>query len=630
MSAVAPQSELEPQQRCVRTSVFWVVLFAVAAGVCWFSAYQRAFCTFAEYDDEGYVMLSLQQHLQGGVLYDDVFTQYGPAWYACQTIVHRVAQLPVTHDVTRFKTIMVWLLSAVLAALVVGRISGCRYTAFAAFALAFLHLDRLTLEPGHPQELCLLAVVGVLAMATSSGILARRGLWLLGLIVGAAVMTKLNVGLLLVASITLALALVCEHDRWRRAICLAAISLIVCGAVLVTRATVFEERGLRLPTLVVFSMLSVFWFAYRSNVPRVCQFRTQAEFHVAWLAAAAGFVLLAVSHGTTAGALLDGLVLQHLGFADRFYMSAPVFGFAGPLAVMAFGACVWFGQSERVLVLVRYVRLCILALLIGVVLKHFVDLGNPLQHGLDDRGQAGLLMSLVAPFAWLVLFRNPGETWSRTQWFGRVMLACVGGLQPLIAYPTPGTQMAVGSVPLLLIALLSVRDFLANEVATKPRSIVFAQKLRVAMVVCSGTLLCVSAYHANARMSRMTPLNLAGASRLSLPPRQVQELQELVAAIHASGETFVCLHNGYNSLYLLADVEPPTGLNATFWPWLLSDVQQNRVVDALREKRRVCCVEKVIGERNEPPATPLGEFLSHGFANQATIGLWRVMSNDGR
>lgn len=622
MSVAAPQS--------VRTSAFWVVLFVVAAGVCGFSAYQRAFCTFAEYDDEGYVMLSLKQHLQGGVLYDDVFTQYGPAWYACQAAVHRVGQLPVTHDVTRFKTIAVWLLSAVLAAIAVGRISGCRYTAFAAFALAFLHLDRLTLEPGHPQELCLLAVVAVLAMATSSKVFIKRGLLLLGLIVGAAVMTKLNVGLLLVASITLALALVCEDDRWRPAISLAAIALIVSGAVLVTRATVFEERGLRLPTLVVFSMLSVFWFAYRSNVPRLCRFRTQAAFHVAWLAAAAGFVLLVFSQGTTVDALLNGLVLQHLGFADRFYMAAPVFGFAGPLAVVAFVACVWFGQSERLLVLVRYVRLCILALLIGVALKHFVDLGKPLEHGLDDRGQAGLMMSLMAPFAWLVLLRNPGEEWSRGQWFGRIMLACVGGLQPLIAYPTPGTQMAVGSLPLLMIALLSVRDFLAHEVATKPRSIVFAKKLRVAMVACCGTLLCVSAWHANAYMSRMTPLNLAGASRLSLPPRQVEELQELVAKIHASGETFVSLHNGYNSLYLLADVEPPTGLNATFWPWMLSDVQQNRVVDALRQKQRVCCIEKVIGNRNEPPATPLGVFLSDGFATQATIGIWRVMSNGDR
>ena len=128
----------------------------------------------------------------------------------------------------------------------------------------------------------------------------------------------------------------------------------------------------------------------------------------------------------------------------------------------------------------------------------------------------------------------------------------------------------------------------------------------------------------------MTPLNLAGASRLSLPPRQVEELQELVAKIHASGETFVSLHNGYNSLYLLADVEPPTGLNATFWPWMLSDVQQNRVVDALRQKQRVCCIEKVIGNRNEPPATPLGVFLSDGFATQATIGIWRVMSNGDR
>lgn len=572
-------------------------------------------------------MLSLKQHLQGGALYDDVFSQYGPSWYACQMVIHALTDLPVTHDVTRFKTIVVWLLAACIAALVAMRLSRCGFTALTAFGLAFLHLDRLTLEPGHPQELCLLAVLAVAALAASDRVCHIRRALVLGLIVGTAVMTKLNVGLLLVASITLAYSLSCKSRRWRWVGTLASIMMIVGGIAVVTGSTFLEERGLRLPALVAFSMLSVTFFAYRSTALQLTTPRAHAAFHFAWGLTAAAFVAVAVSQGTTIAALLDGLVLQHVGFASRFYMAAPIFGFAGPLAVAGLGTAIWATRSEHRMVAVRYVRLCMLALLTGVMLRHFVDLKNPLEHGLDDRGHAGLIMSVVGPFAWLVLVRNPSERWSTGQRMGRLMLACIGGLQPLIAYPTPGTQMAVGSLPLLIITLLCIRDFVCHEVATKPASIGFARTLRVGLVVCSVGLVSVASYHANAFRTRLQPLGLRGAQRLRLPPAQVAELHALVRVIRQNGDTFVSLHNGYNSLYLLADIEPPTGMNATFWPWMLSTSQQDRVVRALRESDRVCCLEKVVNERKQAPATPLGRYLTEGFIQHATIGPWRVMSN---
>ena len=37
---------------------------------------------FGAFDDEGYVMISLSSFVKGHALYDDVFTQYGPFFYA--------------------------------------------------------------------------------------------------------------------------------------------------------------------------------------------------------------------------------------------------------------------------------------------------------------------------------------------------------------------------------------------------------------------------------------------------------------------------------------------------------------------------------------------------------------------
>jgi hypothetical protein len=47
----------------------------------------------AKYDDESYVMLSLQTFFQGQRLYEETYTQYGPAYYLIQS-----HPPPVGHD----------------------------------------------------------------------------------------------------------------------------------------------------------------------------------------------------------------------------------------------------------------------------------------------------------------------------------------------------------------------------------------------------------------------------------------------------------------------------------------------------------------------------------------------------
>src|SRR5262245_37072848 len=116
-----------------------------------FAAYQQIFSTYAAYDDEGYLMLSLRSFIAGEPLYDAVYTQYGPAYYAGETVFHRVSGLPITHDVTRMKTLGTWLAAALLAGLLLLRLTGSPPFAVMAGLATFFHLDRFCLEPGHPQ-----------------------------------------------------------------------------------------------------------------------------------------------------------------------------------------------------------------------------------------------------------------------------------------------------------------------------------------------------------------------------------------------------------------------------------------------------------------------------------------------
>src|SRR4029453_10218910 len=59
------------------------------------------FTGFAFYDDEGSVFLSVRGFLLGRALYDEVFTQYGPTYYAFKHLLSLFHGLP-TQDITRW------------------------------------------------------------------------------------------------------------------------------------------------------------------------------------------------------------------------------------------------------------------------------------------------------------------------------------------------------------------------------------------------------------------------------------------------------------------------------------------------------------------------------------------------
>ena len=114
MSDITTHVEL----RSNRTTV-WLSAAVLLCALAWLG-HRLVFAQFQNYDDEGYPLLTVQQFLRGLPLYDEVYTQYGPAYYLWQQILHTLMGIPVTHDATRVVTVLVWLVSAVL----VGTIGG--------------------------------------------------------------------------------------------------------------------------------------------------------------------------------------------------------------------------------------------------------------------------------------------------------------------------------------------------------------------------------------------------------------------------------------------------------------------------------------------------------------------------
>ena len=55
----------------------WLPAVGLVCVLAWIG-HRLVFAQFQGYDDEGYLLITVQQFLQGSPLYDDVYTQYGP------------------------------------------------------------------------------------------------------------------------------------------------------------------------------------------------------------------------------------------------------------------------------------------------------------------------------------------------------------------------------------------------------------------------------------------------------------------------------------------------------------------------------------------------------------------------
>src|SRR6266498_3962735 len=111
-------------------SVFITVCSAV-------TAYDRAFVGLGFDDDEGAMMMTVRQLLEGNALYDGIASPYGPVYYFYQWCAHALTGLPVTHDSVRFVSIAFWVAAALMVFLLIYRATGSLVLAAMTHFLAF-------------------------------------------------------------------------------------------------------------------------------------------------------------------------------------------------------------------------------------------------------------------------------------------------------------------------------------------------------------------------------------------------------------------------------------------------------------------------------------------------------------
>jgi hypothetical protein len=207
-----------------------VAVALVAVAIVAVLAFAHLFTTFLPWDDEGYFLQAYRDFLSGRVLYDQVFAIYGPLTFFTAALLARFDAGNVTHDTLRWILLPVWVAIAVLMGGLVWRWTRRFMPSVATLLLVGFHLRGLAKCVGHPQVWVIFAVAVLLWLGVESGSQAinkRRGFWA-GVVIGAVLLFKVNIGILVFIGFALALSL--RLKAWPRTL-FCVLLILAAGAV---------------------------------------------------------------------------------------------------------------------------------------------------------------------------------------------------------------------------------------------------------------------------------------------------------------------------------------------------------------------------------------------------------------
>ena len=611
----------------------WFAVLTVPAAV---AAYYRIFSGFAEWDDEGAIMMTVKQYFTGGRLYEEIFSPYGPVYFFYSWLVRTATGTVLDHNAVRLTAAAVALVCALICAWIVLRLTKSLAAASLVHLLVFRVLSFFTYEPGHPQELCLL----LLLCLACTGIVAPppRYLWLTsaaaGCIAAALTLIKVNIGIFAILAVALTVLTQTQDSWFSRLARYAAGTAALLLPLALMRVHLDNPAAQAYCFVVTASVCALLFGPFRFLRPGSLSFRE-------CLAAAAGFgvtftliILVLVWQDIPLSRVLTMLALRRvsmsIGSQGTWYVAIALpriwmaWALIGSAAAIFFARTVWDGKERAPALLGRFqVLFGGAGLLIGLIAP-------------------SLLVGFVTPFCWLLLC--PPEN-SRRQTHARILLATAAVLQTLYAYPVAGSQTFFIRVLLILVAAISLLDGLHCPPGS---SALAAMAGRFARPAAAITLAAVAlaypllAYRAKQLYDSLTPLGMPGAERIHAEKQEAENYQWLVSQLRQNCDTFVGLP-GIPSLYLWTGKpmpgpahKPPGPLSMDTWMVSHSSDEQLAVVDDLARYPNACAVYEPSGVdfwnrgKLDVRGWPLANYILTQFKTIGQTGEYQFMIRNER
>ena len=561
----------------------------------------------ASYDDEGTLISSVQHFLDGHVLYDQFHSAYGPLYYAYESIPHILTGAFVTSDSVRMISSTFWVASTLLVFLLVYRLTGSLTLGLAAHLAGFWTLAFLGDEPAHPQEICILLLLAIPLAACAKRPVAMA--WFGGL-VAALALSKFNMAIFVGVALIVVFTLTHLGDSYGRVVATgAAIGALILPFVLMD-AKLTEPWVIRYALMIFFSLLAAILAAARNRMEAV-SFRHLALGVVSFVISGGLIASFVMTRGSTVSGMLQDLILwPRSHFAQNWYFPLSV----RPILVVWAAASVplaWLASRGRLpqIVIVALKLLLALGVCTGIAIQHF-----------------GAMVGAATPMLWLVAV--PPATQPIRNDLLRPILAVMGVLQVLYAYPVAGSQRNLVDVLFIVIAALCVWDVL-------PLLSIPSAVARVVPATAAGLVVGVygwAAYQAFHHYESLQPLGLPGAQRVHLEAHVVNALRRLQVA--AQPCSMLVSMPAILSLNLFSGKPAPGSILGGFanaWFLMLNDSEQTAAIRELAAEPHPCAIYNPVIAMNFTrggplPSTPLVRYILEDFHTEFEVFGYRFMT----
>lgn len=584
-------------------------LIVAPVGLLWM------FSIFQPYDDEGYFLVSLRDYIGGHGDYSQI---YGPFFYEVMGGTFRILGLDVSTDNGRLVTLVLWVLASLIGGIAVLGLTRNLWLAAAGQLLTFHALSALTSEPMHPEGLIGVLLVSLAALAAYRSRAPRASTLLIGSLVAAITLVKVNVGAFAVLALALALAATLG-GRARRVVLPAMIVAFVAAPFLVTAGLLGLEWVQELALVIGLSAAAVCIAGLAAGTPNISR-----SDGARMLAGGAALMIVCLGIAAVRGMRLSDVVNSVAGaqrLAQLFVLPAQVgipnvvwaalsLVAAGGLLLRRLGA-----QASAAIPAFMRIAAGAFTLLSVLLLPRWFFL-------------------LAVPLAWVAVLPPPGDHENPTDPFARLLLAALAVTEILYAYPVAGSQQWLAALTLGPVGAITLNDGLrqlqAWAAARQSRSF-----LKVAASLAPGALIvnlavwALIAYLIATVYVSGRPPGLPGTALMRLPPAQASDLRLLARAIDQSCANFITMPR-MPSLYLWTGREGLPQLNAGIWMFSLDASQQQAIVSEIQDQPRLCVVRSkaVIdfeAEGRTIPQRPLVEYINAAFEPAATYGIYELL-----
>jgi hypothetical protein len=569
---------------------------------------------WSSWDDEGYFLITVQGVLRGKPLYDETFSQYGPAYYLAELAFRSISAVPVTHETGRWEILAFWLAVATVTAWWTSKLAGSYGWALVVFAVVARHIVPWGADPGLPQWFLLLLLTAAVGLSTGvdrPAALSGIRLVLIGALTAAVILTKINAGVYLAAGLVLALTLN-RRGRWATAAYLSAALGIAALPLAIMRRHLAADLTFAVvtSTSIVTCAVAAWTRPSRTTLPRRAVGLTVAGLAMA----SVGICVATLLAGTSLRGLVDGVIVRPFRFAGQIWLPHDF-----PPGAMLFSAgsliacCILCAAVSRSGLTRFTAAALVMARACAAVLILF--------GGRYAMGCGVLLL-------WVILLPPAREGADRFL-FARATFAFTAAVEFLYSYPLPGYQLKWGTVLLLPAGVLSLADLARDVSAMLPVLGKWNLVAGASQIAVLAHLIRVLPLPGSIGVLTLTPLDLPGARNLLVSAPGAARLHWITENLRAHCDTFVTMP-GLNSYYFWTGLEPPTGMNESEWMILYDAAQQARIVEALSSHQRPCAVRSATdvafwlglrdGQGQDPDTLPLARFINEEFATAAVVG----------